>query len=97
QHPDEGRLAAAIRPKKTINLAALDPQIDAVDDSLVAEALRDAAHVDHRLGRIVCTGLRASGIHRVTSTGCPGSNSTAAPGSNSASTMNTSFCRLSRL
>ena len=49
EHADEGRLAAAVRAEKAVDLAGAHLQIDMIDDGAVAEALRHPAHVDGRV------------------------------------------------
>ena len=46
EYANEGGLAATIGPEEAVDLAALNLQIDAIDDSFVAEAFHDATHVD---------------------------------------------------
>ncbi len=88
EHANERRLAAAVRPEKAVDFARSHLEVDGIHDRAPVEALRHPAHVDGE--------LRAHGENS-TSTGWPGCNFAAVAASNPASTMNTSFCRLSRL
>jgi hypothetical protein len=46
EHPQESRLAAAVRAEKTINLAGMNLHRDVIDHRAVAEFFRDVAHVN---------------------------------------------------
>ena len=50
EHPDEGRLATAVRPEETVDLALADPQVDLVHDGAGVETLGHAAHIDRPAG-----------------------------------------------
>ena len=87
QHPDRGRLAAAVRAEKAHDPAPGHREIDVVHDCTPAIALGKAAHLDR--GR--------SGHFKATSTGCPGCSFGASAALGRASAMKTSFSRRSRL
>ncbi len=50
EHPQEGRLAAAVRAEETVNLAGSHLHGDMVDDGARAKFFRDVAHVNDEIG-----------------------------------------------
>ena len=50
EHPEEGRLAAAVGAEKAEDLATTDFQVNAIDDRAIAKSLGDALNVDDRFG-----------------------------------------------
>ena len=63
EHADEGRLAAAVWPEESEDLAGADLQRDVVHDGRGTEALRHSAHVDRE---ILSHNLRCKfNIHRL--------------------------------
>src|SRR5438270_688507 len=61
-HADGGGLAAAVGAEESVDRAARHLHREVIDDRVVAEALREVAHVDREIG-----------VHGIlTSTGWPG-------------------------
>ena len=69
-HPDGGRLAAAVGSEKTEDLPAPNGEREILHGVVLAEVLVDAAHVDDDVVGADLIHFWAGGI--VTSTGCPG-------------------------
>ena len=86
-HADGGGLAAAVGAKEAVDGALRNLHREMVDDGLLAEALGEALDINGVFGAH-CS---------VTSTGCPGCSLMASADDGRASTMKTSFARLSLL
>ena len=108
ENSQEGRLAAAIRAKKAVDLPAAHLHGEPVDHDAPAEALRDALNVDRQFVPVGLASVelilpappdvrRPLPFLSRTSTGAPGCSSRASSGASEPSTRKTSFPRFSRL
>ncbi len=95
KHPQKGRLAAAVRAQKPVNLAAPYLHGDVVDDRAATKSLGDALHVNDEVARVHVRYLAARSGR--TSTGWPTRSSFACAGGKIPSTIKTSFARFSWL